>query len=211
MSNPIHLPVPSVIEPASECHHSRLQQQGWINLRRKPLFALLTLCLTGYLACTRSWLHPMDTLRLPAECIGTGLVLTGIIGRMLATLTIGGRKDREIVCTELYSITRNPLYFCSFLMAVGIGIFTARPDFLGLVTVGFLAIFFPMMKNEARFLSGRFPDFAAYEARVPLFFPNPLLWRERRRLEVDFRLTRKTLQDGMLALLVLPVLGWLAG
>jgi hypothetical protein len=108
--------------------------------------------------------------------------------------------------TELYSICRNPLYFASFLIALGVGLLAGRLDFLFLAAGAYLAIFYPMMRNEANYLRGNFQEFAEYEKRVPLFLPNFSLWQERKRFEISFKLVKRTLLDASLALLAIPVM-----
>ncbi len=185
---------------------SRLRQQGFSNLHRKTLFVLLVAALLSYLLLVRDPL-PLDSLKLVfAWIIGAALVFLGIIGRVFATLSIGGHKDRVIVMTEFYSVCRNPLYFSSFLMALGLGLVSGRLDFTVLCAVAYLAIFYPMMRNEAGFLREKFEDFAEYERRVPLFFPNFLLWTERKHIEINFKRVRRTLLDALIALPVIPVL-----
>ena len=115
-------------------------------------------------------------------------------------------KDRVIVKTELYSICRNPLYFSSFLMALGTGLLFARLDFGVLLVTAFVLIFYPMMGNEARVLEAKFPDYLEYRGRVPLFFPNFKLWKEREHYQIDFRLLKRTLLDSCLILLTVPVM-----
>ncbi len=143
---------------------------------------------------------------LSFQTTGILLIFAGILGRGLATLSIGGHKDKTIMKTELYSICRNPLYFASFLMTLGFGLLSERMDFALLACIAYLAIFYPMMHNEAKYLRGNFDDFADYEKRVPLFFPNVLLWQERRNFEINFRLVRITLQDASLLLPLIPLM-----
>jgi protein-S-isoprenylcysteine O-methyltransferase Ste14 len=177
----------------------RLSDQGFINRHRKSVFRILAATLVIDL------LFAPKLLELPEACVGIfqigGMILLfmGIIGRTFATLSIGGRKDREIVTTELYSVCRNPLYFASFLMALGLGLLSVRLDFLLGVTLAYLVIFYPMMWNEARFLKERFPDFSEYESRVPLFVPDFRLWCERRHFQADFKLMKRTLLEALIA------------
>ncbi len=185
---------------------SRLSTQGFINDYRKLIFSLLAVTLAAYLLLTPNPWHLSAIGMLAAEFVGILFLFAGILGRVLATISIGGHKDKKVMQTELYSICRNPLYFASYLMAVGVGLLTGRVDFLLLITVAYLAIFYPMMINEAKYLRGRFEDFADYERRVPLFFPNFNLWQERGRFEISFRLVKRTLLDASLALLVVPVM-----
>ncbi len=185
---------------------SRLTTQGFVNHHRKLLFSLTATALTTYLIFVPNPWRLSETGALAAEFTGAILIFAGILGRILATISIGGHKDRDIMQTELYSICRNPLYFASFLMAAGVGLLSARPDFLLVVTTAYFAIFYPMMINEAKYLRDRFEIFADYETRVPLFFPNFNLWQERGRFEISFRLVKRTLLDASLALLVVPVM-----
>jgi protein-S-isoprenylcysteine O-methyltransferase Ste14 len=185
---------------------SRLRQQGFVNLRRKPLFVLLASLLMSYLYFVQSpWQIP-PAWTIPGLVIGILLILTGLMGRVFATLSIGGRKDREIVRTELYSICRNPLYLSSFLIALGVGVLSGRVDFLILAAASMLAIFYPMMINEARFLRSHFEEFADYERTVPLFIPKLRLWQERRKFEVDFRLLKRTFLDASLVIPLIPLI-----
>jgi protein-S-isoprenylcysteine O-methyltransferase Ste14 len=184
----------------------RLSQQGFANLHRKLIFRLLAIILTAYLFYAPN-LWPLDgSAVLCAQVAGMLLIFAGIIGRILATLSIGGLKDQVIVKTELYSVCRNPLYFASFLMAVGLGLLSGRSDFTVLLIAAFLAIFYPMMRNEARYLRARFEDFAAYEKAVPLFIPNFWLWQERGTYPINFRLVKRTLLDASLILIAIPVM-----
>lgn len=184
----------------------RLSTQGFVNQYRKPLFRLVAIGLAAYLFyAPNPWKLP-EIAVLSSQIAGILLLFAGILGRVLATVSIGGHKDRTIVKTELYSVCRNPLYFASFLMAVGVGLLSGRLDFLLLEAASFLAIFYPMMLNEAKYLGNRFDDYAEYAARVPLFFPNFALWDERRNFEISFRLVKRTLLDASLALPLIPVM-----
>lgn len=184
----------------------RLSEQGFINLHRKPIFRILCIGLVAYLFYVPDpWkLHEMGVHC--AQVAGILVLVVGLLGRILATISIGGLKDRAIVKTELYSVCRNPLYFSSFLMALGIGLLSGRADFTLLISVFYLAIFWPMMVNEANYLRERFADFAEYEKRVPLFFPNFALWQQRTTIEINFKRVRRTLLDASLALLAIPVM-----
>lgn len=185
---------------------SRLSAQGFTNLHRKLLFRVMAVALVAYFFLVPDPLKLSDFATLSLQTAGALLMFAGILGRGLATISIGGHKDSTIMQTELYSICRNPLYFASFLMALGFGLLSGRLDFALLACVAYLAIFYPMMRNEANYLRGRFDDFAAYEARVPLFFPNFALWQERKHFEINFRLVKRTLLDASLALPLIPLM-----
>jgi protein-S-isoprenylcysteine O-methyltransferase Ste14 len=185
---------------------TRLREQGFSNLHRKLIFRLLAISLAAYLFYVPNLLPVQESAALGMRFAGMLLIFAGILGRIFSTLSIGGLKDRVIVQTELYSVCRNPLYFSSFLMAVGTGLLFARLDFTMLLIAAFMVVFYPMMRNEARVLQAKFPDYAEYERRVPLFFPNFLLWQEREHCQINFGLLRRTLLDSSLILLAIPVM-----
>jgi protein-S-isoprenylcysteine O-methyltransferase Ste14 len=188
---------------------SRLRTQGFSNLHRKLIIRLGANALVAYLFYMPNPWQFHEIADLGIRCAGILLMFFGILGRIFSTLSIGGFKDRTIVRTELYSVCRNPLYFSSFLMAVGTGLLFARLDFTIILVGAFMGIFLPMMQNEARFLRDRFPDYAAYEHEVPLFFPNFLLWKEREFYQINFRLLKRTLLDASIILLAIPVMVFL--
>lgn len=169
--------------------------------------------LTAYLFyAPNPWRLP-DAAILWTQIPGILLIFAGIIGRIVATLTIGGLKDRVIVKTELYSVCRNPLYFASFLMTLGVGLVSGRVDFTILAAAAFLTVFYPMMRGEAKFLRQNFPDFTEYERQVPLFFPNFALWRQRSDFEINFERAKRTLLDASLVLIAIPfmfLLRWIS-
>lgn len=184
----------------------RLRQQGFSNLHRKLIFRLLATTLAAYVFYVPNPWPLHESAVLGMRLTGILLMFAGILGRVFSTLSIGGLKDRMIVQTELYSICRNPLYFSSFLMAVGTGLLFVRIDFTLLLAAAFVAIFHPMMRNEARVLRAKFDDYTEYEQRVPLFFPNFLLWQERKEFSINYHLLKRTLLDSSLILLAIPVM-----
>lgn len=189
---------------------TRLKDQGFINHYRKLVFRLITIGLVTYLFLVPNPVQIPEYGAFILQIIGVILMFLGIIGRMIATLSIGGKKDQLIIKTELYSVCRNPLYLSSSLMAAGLGMVSTRVDFLVLVILAFGVIFFPMMRNEARMLRQKFADYAEYEQRVPLFFPNFRLWQQRDEFQVNFPRVMRTLMDASLCLICLPVFMWLA-
>ncbi len=185
---------------------SRLRKQGFSNLHRKLIFRLLAITLAAYLFYVPNPWPVHDSATLGMRFSGALLIFAGILGRIFSTLSIGGLKDRVVVQTELYSVCRNPLYFSSFLMAIGTGLLFARLDFTVLLAAAFMVVLLPMMHNEARVLREKFADYAEYEQRVPLFFPNFPLWKERENYQINFRLLKRTLLDSSLILLAIPVM-----
>ncbi len=101
---------------------------------------------------------------------GEIIALTGLAIRGLAAGHL--RKNLQLATSGPYSVTRNPLYLGSFLLAVGFAV-TGGYLILGIVLVAlFLAVYLPVMRREEWFLRKKFgAEYEDYSARVPLFLP----------------------------------------
>ncbi|MGC4073439.1 MAG: isoprenylcysteine carboxylmethyltransferase family protein [Nibricoccus sp.] len=103
-----------------------------------------------------------------------GVICVGIaaLGRVWCSLYIAGRKDRQLVCEGPYSLTRNPLYFFSFIGIIGAGLATETIT-IPLFFLATFSIYYPfVISAEERKLAVLFPqDFPSYCQRVPRFFP----------------------------------------
>jgi protein-S-isoprenylcysteine O-methyltransferase Ste14 len=120
------------------------------------------------------------------------------------------RKNAELAVSGPYSYTRNPLYFGSFVLALGIVICGGSWWLAGLLLGCFLAVYVPVMQAEAAHMHELFPrDFAAYKQNVPLFLPRLTAWRKDEAARFDQRLYLKYREYRALMGVVL-VLGILA-
>jgi protein-S-isoprenylcysteine O-methyltransferase Ste14 len=141
------------------------------------------------------------------EMTGIGLVIICIAGRMWSCLYIGSRKNRELVTTGPYSITRNPLYLFSTIGAAGIGLMfgsIAATLGLGLLAYG---IFVVTANKEASHLQAIFgSQYDAYARQTPLFWPKPSLYRDKAEVGFSPKALRRTFVDGLLFLAVFPVM-----
>jgi protein-S-isoprenylcysteine O-methyltransferase Ste14 len=81
-------------------------------------------------------------------------------------------KTRALATGGPYAHSRNPLYFGSLLLGVGVGMATASPWPL-VATILYFAAFYPsVIVEEGHFLSEKFPEeYEAWAREVPLFLP----------------------------------------
>lgn len=102
--------------------------------------------------------------------IGVPIAVLGTLVRAWASGHL--RKNAELAVSGPYAFTRNPLYFGSFLMAVGMAI-AGGALWLGLWLVGFfLIIYYPVMQAEASHMRVLFAQsYDLWAATVPLFLP----------------------------------------
>lgn len=153
------------------------------------------------------------------------VLLTGVaaLGRMWCSLYIAGRKNAELVTEGPYSMCRNPLYFFSFLGAVGLGFATGTFTIPAIIALGFALKYPSTIKGEEAYLAKRHGEpFQQYLQTVPRFFPRLSLLKEPQQTVVNPVTFRKHLGSviwfiwalGLLPLLLLGIIsmqekGWL--
>ena len=127
---------------------------------------------------------PIALLLLSAACRGTGRyaalgtaqVLVGQFIRCWAAGCI--RKNRDLATDGPFAWTRNPLYFGSFIIALGYVVLSGVWPTLIVVPVLFAAIYLPTMRLEETQLRRLFGASADdYCRAVPSFFPRVPRWR----------------------------------
>jgi hypothetical protein len=91
---------------------------------------------------------------------------------------ISGNKRLELITDGPYSIVRNPLYFFSFIGALGIGLVSENLLILVLM-VFFYAAYYPLtILAEERKLENTFGDaYLEYKRRTPRSLPKLSLYR----------------------------------
>lgn len=176
------------------------------NMRRGILAVVVVLVVTA-LVFSQSVLRVDGLAHRAITNFGIFLVFAGILGRLWATLYIGGRKSKQIINGGPYSIVRNPLYLFSTIAVMGIGAQTGSltiTAFLGLLSS---VAFHIVILKEERFLRGiHGDDYDAYLRQVPRFIPKPSLYRESEAHEFVPALMKRTLLDGMVFFLAVPAL-----
>lgn len=129
-----------------------------------------------------------------------GFLLIGIctFGRLWALMYICDNKTKNLIIEGPYSLTRNPLYFFSFLGALGVALSTE--DWIILVTmIGFFVIYYPfvIMAEEQKLLETHGESFLNYKKTVPCFIPNFKLLKESEIISVNIIKYKKYYLDAM--------------
>jgi len=102
--------------------------------------------------------------------VGSPLALVGEALRIWASGHI--EKTRSLATGGPYSHSRNPLYFGSLLIALGVATACASPWVVLAVAVYFLAFYPSVMAEEEAFLARKFPgEHEIWAASVPSFWP----------------------------------------
>ena len=104
---------------------------------------------------------------------GTGVagflcVALACLGRIWTSSFIAGHKDEVLVTTGPYARCRHPLYACSLLGALGLGLTTRSPLICATIVALIAALVIYAASCEEQFLADSFPDeFNAYVAATP--------------------------------------------
>ncbi len=119
-------------------------------------------------------------LRISVQPFDSPLGLAGIavivLGLGVRSLSAGMLRKNEVLATDgIYSIVRNPLYFGSLLLLLGVNLIVA--DLLVLaVTMGLFAFtYVPTILQEERGLANAYGEqWRAFKQSTPRLFPNLL-------------------------------------
>jgi len=133
---------------------------------------------------------------LLAQAAGFLLVATAVLGRLWATLFIVGRKGEQLVREGPYSCCRHPLYLCSVLASLGIGLSTRSIVLTLALPAAVGAIAWAAARGEDRLLmQSHGADWTDYRASVPAFWPAWSLYRLPERVSVPPAIYRKAFLD----------------
>jgi protein-S-isoprenylcysteine O-methyltransferase Ste14 len=101
-------------------------------------------------------------------CLGFVCVVLACLGRIWCSAYIAGHKDEKLVIAGPYARCRHPLYGCSLLGALGLGLTTRSALLCAVVVVLIAALVIYAAACEEQFLEAQFPEeFKAYVAAVP--------------------------------------------
>jgi len=188
---------------------------GVQHLRIAALWSMTIALFLGLVFIRPAWPVADGRFDMPGliALAGAVLIAAGILVRLWATLYIGGRKLRSLVCDGPYSISRNPLYLGSLIAAAGIGAQSGSLVVAAAFAVVAYAIFQATIRHEERHLTAEHgDDYLAYCARVPRLLPSPRLYVDAPEVVVDTARLYRTLRDGMWFFAAVPafaVLEWL--
>ena len=124
------------------------------------------------LVSSSAWEHRAPLVAAILFAAATILVAIASLGRMWCSLYIAGYKRKTLIKEGPYSMCRNPLYFFSFLGAVGVGLATETLTIPCIILVAFSLYYPSVIRKEERSLQSLHgEEYATYLASVPRFLP----------------------------------------
>jgi len=173
----------------SSLYHTRIETL------RRPVSTISAIVLGAGLLFTRPVRFNLGVYEA-MELAGFMMIFLAVLGRLWCILYIGGRKNRELCRVGPYAISRNPLYFFSFLGLSGICVAAGNPIMAVLASGAFLLFYHWVILREETRLAALFgAEFTGYQADVSRFWPSwpkPLV---AHKLEVDGRAFTRALTE----------------
>ena len=150
-----------------------------------------------------------------APFVGSALFLMGIIlagiaalGRLWCSLYIAGYKTDTLITEGPYSMCRNPLYFLSFIGALGVG-FTSKTFMIPLFILVAFGAYYPFVikSEEARLKIRHKNKFSTYFDKVPRIFPKISYLTEPAEYIVKPIVFKKDMLDAIWFIWIIGIMG----
>ena len=140
---------------------------------------LIFLALTASLLLSKFLLQSWkkEALDEVFDALGVTILLFGFLFRISARGLKAGKScnGKKLITDGLYSLIRNPMYFGTLLIGVGIVLVLFKWWVFILFLSIFLLIYIPQINKEEKELSKYFGDeYRLYCEKVPRYFPNVL-------------------------------------
>lgn len=154
---------------------------------RTTISKILSIFLGIFFAVSRcGWDDSYPVVGMVLLTAGIFFATVGILGRLWCSVYIAGHKTKTLITSGPYSISRNPLYFFSFIGAVGVGLTTETMTIPLLILITF-AIHYPsvILSEEKKLRNLHGNDYNDYFNTVPRFFPKISLLKEPKECTID--------------------------
>lgn len=141
-----------------------------IRLRISRIFAAVLLVVIVF--SSSAWKDTVPVFGAILSFMGILLVGIAAVGRLWCSLYIGGFKTHTLITQGPYSLCRNPLYFFSFIGAVGVGLATETLVFTAVIAIVFVLYYPLVIKAEEQVLREEHGKaFDDYVSVTPKVFP----------------------------------------
>ncbi len=139
------------------------------------------------------------------DMLGNALVFVCAIGRIYCTAFLGGHKNANLIDYGPFSISRNPLYFCSFIGACGTVLISGYVTMIILIPAWFWLVYDALIRREEEFLRGQFgAEYEAYCARTPRLLPRLSAYHAPETVAMYPETLKKALRDSLMWFAIWP-------
>ena len=143
------------------------------------LSKLLLLTIIVILIISENSINPDSLLYNNLELLGFLLLLIGVFGRIWSSLYLEGNKTNNLTTKGIYALSRNPLYFFSFLLLLSYCFVIKSLVIVGLSLLIWILIYPKTIKHEEEKLLKIHGDkYLEYYNKTPKIIPNFLLFKK---------------------------------
>jgi protein-S-isoprenylcysteine O-methyltransferase Ste14 len=159
------------------------------------IFAVLILLLVIF---TMPSFKQGDLADILTDTSGLFLLTVCSMGRLWALLYISGKKTQEVITDGPYSIVRHPLYFFSFIGAIGIGLASDNMLVLAALVIFYLSYYPLTILSEEKTLTKKFGQaYINYAKYTPRFLPKLSLYKSPSQVVINADIFLKNIAIGM--------------
>jgi protein-S-isoprenylcysteine O-methyltransferase Ste14 len=177
-----------------------------VNRTRMRDSRLLLLAALIVVLLSKPVLDPKSLTGEMLEVIGDVLLAICAIGRIYATMFIGGLKSDELITIGPYAMCRNPLYFYSLVGAAGVGVLSNELTIFVFLAGGFYLIYYGLIRREENFLAQKFgSSFTKFCKTTPRLLPDFRKFHAPARMEFQPRYVNKAVSDAMWWFAAMPI------
>ena len=146
---------------------------------RLLLSKTLLLAIIVILIIAENDINPDSPLYNIFELVGFILVLIGVFGRIWSSLYIEGNKTNNLITEGIYALSRNPLYFFSFLLLLGYCFVIKSIIIVAMALLIWILIYPRTIKyEEEKLLKIHKDEYINYYNRTPKIIPNFFLFKK---------------------------------
>jgi len=146
---------------------------------RLLLSKILLLAIIVLLIISENDINPNSHLYNVFELTGFILVLIGVFGRIWSSLYIEGNKTSNLIIKGIYALSRNPLYFFSFLLLLGYCFVIKSIIIVCMALLVWILIYPGTIKHEEeKLLKIHKDEYLDYYNRTPKIIPNFFLFKK---------------------------------
>ncbi len=146
---------------------------------RLLLSKILLLAIIVLLIISENDINPNSHLYNVFELTGFILVLIGVFGRIWSSLYIEGNKTSNLIIKGIYALSRNPLYFFSFLLLLGYCFVIKSIIIVCMALLVWILIYPRTIKHEEeKLLKIHKDEYLDYYNRTPKIIPNFFLFKK---------------------------------
>ena len=143
------------------------------------LSKLLLLSIIAILIISENNINPDSLLYNNLELMGFILLLIGVFGRIWSSLYIEGNKTNNLITSGIYALSRNPLYFFSFLLLLSYCLVIKSIVVVILSLLIWILIYPKTIKHEEEKLLKIHGDkYLEYYKKTPKIIPNFFLFKK---------------------------------